>query len=131
MTYTQPILLLCLAVAAIGLYRLRRCAHRSLAIAGVAGLFLASWPPVDWLLSRPLEMAYPVRPFQPVPGLQAIVVFGSSVRRSNPERPYQVAGDQTFQRCEYGVWLYHRYGPLPVLVSGGGAVAGDPPIAVA
>src|ERR1017187_7474195 len=39
------------------------------------GLFLVSWPPVDWLLSRPLEARYAIRPFAASSGPQAVVVF--------------------------------------------------------
>lgn len=62
MTYTQPLIVFFLCIALVGLLRLRHCRGKWLAIAGVMGLFVVSWPPVDWLLSRPLEARYPVRP---------------------------------------------------------------------
>jgi uncharacterized SAM-binding protein YcdF (DUF218 family) len=118
MTYTQPLLFLFMGIAAIGLLRIPRSRGKWLATAGVAGIFLTSWPPADWLFSRPLEWKYPVRPFKPTSQLQAIVVLGESVQPPLFEEPYPVPGSNTYRRCEYAVWIYRRYGPLPVLVSG-------------
>ncbi len=129
MTYTQPILLVFLTMAAIGLLRLRHCRRKSLAIAGIAGLFLASWPPIGWLLSRPLESGYPAHAFVMPPQVQAIVVLGGSVEAPKLTRPYALAGDQTYQRCQYAAWIYSQYGPLPVVASGGRDASGHPPVA--
>src|ERR1035441_2127548 len=49
-----------------------RCNRKGLLVVGIVGLILCGWPPVEWLLSRPLEARYPVRPFRATPGLQAI-----------------------------------------------------------
>ncbi|MGD0618117.1 MAG: YdcF family protein [Bryobacteraceae bacterium] len=126
MTYTQPLLtiflLLTLAAFLGGPGRRRKL----LAIAGLAGLFLISWPPADWLLSRPLEARYGIRPFEAQPGLQAIVVFSGLVRSANFARPYAIAGADTYERCLYAAWIYRRYGPLPVVVSGGPSAPGFP-----
>jgi uncharacterized SAM-binding protein YcdF (DUF218 family) len=119
MTYIQPLLLVFLAIATIGLWRIPRSRGKLLAITGVAGVFLSSWPVADWLFSRPAEGQYPVRPFKPESQLQAIVVLGESVQPPQFEQPYPLAGGNTYRRCEYAAWIYRRYGPLPILVSGG------------
>lgn len=66
-------------------------------------------------MGRPLEAGFPVRPFRAPPGLQAIVVLGSSVRPPQFEQPYPLPDDQTFERCEHAAWIWKRWGPLPVL----------------
>jgi uncharacterized SAM-binding protein YcdF (DUF218 family) len=128
MTYTQPLLLVFLAIATIGLLWSPRSNGKRLVIAGVAGIFLTSWPPADWLFSRPLEGQYPVRPFKPASPPQAIVVLGETVQPPQFEEPYPLAGSGTYRRCEYAAWIYRRYGPLPVLVSGGRTSQAGPPV---
>jgi uncharacterized SAM-binding protein YcdF (DUF218 family) len=129
-TYTQPLLtiflLLTLAAFLAGPGRRRKL----LASAGLGGLFLISWPPVDWLLSRPLEARYPDRPFEPLPGVQAIVVFAGVVHSAQFARPYALAGEDTYERCLYAAWIYRQYGPFPVIVSGGPPAPGYPADAV-
>lgn len=90
-----------------------------MALGGVLGLFLISWPPMDWVFSRPLEGRYPVRPFRAPPGLQAIVVLGSAVRPPQFEQPYPLPDEETFERCEHAAWIWKRWGPLPVLATEG------------
>jgi uncharacterized SAM-binding protein YcdF (DUF218 family) len=119
MTYVQPLLLIFIAVTLAGLLVFRSRKGRYVALGGVLGLFLISWPPVDLLLGRLLEGSYPHRPFQPPPDLQAIVVLGSSVDPPRPERPFPLPDLQTFQRCEYAAWIAKRWGPLPVLACEG------------
>jgi|SRR5579863_113666 len=128
MTYTQPLLVVFLAIAAIGLLRIPRTRGKWLAIVGVAGIFLTSWPPADWLFSRPLEGQYPVRPFKPASPIQAIVVLGEAVTPPQFEEPYPLAGSGTYRRCEYAAWIYRQYGPLPILVSGGRNSQAGPPV---
>jgi uncharacterized SAM-binding protein YcdF (DUF218 family) len=130
MTYTQPLLCLFSVAALIGLARVWHCRRKGLLVAGLAGLILCTWPPSEWLLSRPLEARYPVRPFQAVPGLQAIVVFASSVSPSLFERPYPEPDFETFERCTYAAWLYRQIGPLPVLACGGGKTEHNPAMSV-
>jgi uncharacterized SAM-binding protein YcdF (DUF218 family) len=130
MTYTQPLLLVFSLAALIGLAYVGRVRRKTLLITGVLGLILCGWPPVEWLLSRPLEARYPVRPFRPTPGLQAIVVFASSAEPPRPERPYPQADYQTLERCAYAAWLYRQIGPVPVLACGGRARIDSPSFAV-
>lgn len=125
MTYTQPLMPVFVCIAIIGLVRLRRGKNVWLAMSGVLGLFLVSWPPVDWLFSRPLEVWYPVRPFSMAP-VQAIVVLAGGVDPPHYERPYPLANQDTYERCQFAAWLY-RQRPGPVLACGGREDEGLPP----
>ena len=131
MTYTQPLLLVFSLAALFGLARVWRCHRKTLLVAGIVGLILTSWPPVEWLLSRPLEARYPVQPFRPPPGLQAIVVFSAAVSPPLYERPYPQADYETVERCAYAAWVYRQIGPVPVLACGGRQGDSSPPFAVA
>ena len=119
MTYIEPLLLLFCAVGLLGLvWRPRGGAL--LVWTGLLGVFIISWPPLDWLFSRPLEAWYPSRSV-PAPGpAQAIVVLSSSVEQPISSRPYPLPDYQTFQRCEFAAWLQRRWQSLPVLACGGG-----------
>jgi uncharacterized SAM-binding protein YcdF (DUF218 family) len=130
MTYTQPLLLVFSLAALIGLTYVGRVRRKTLLVAGVLGLVLCAWPPVEWLLSRPLEARYPVVPFRATPGIQAIVVFASAVTPPRAERPYPQAGYETLERCAYAAWLYRQIGPMPVLACGGRASSDSLPFAV-
>jgi uncharacterized SAM-binding protein YcdF (DUF218 family) len=128
MTYTEPLITVVCAIAVLGLFRFRRRGGFWLTLLGVLGLVLISWPPVDWLLSRPLEIWYPVRAYPPAPA-EAIVVLGSSVERPVFERPYPSPGDQIFHRAAFAAWLHKQWKPLPVLACGGSQETGMEPIA--
>ena len=114
MTYTEPLILVFVLIALAGLV-LRR---RALAAIGILGLLLVSWPPVDWLLARPLEAQYSGR-LLPASPAQAIVVLSSAMSMPPPSRPYPVPDRTTFGRCEYAAWLFHHWKALPVLICGG------------
>jgi uncharacterized SAM-binding protein YcdF (DUF218 family) len=88
----------------------------------VLALLLLSWPPVDWLLSRPLEYRYPIRPFQAGP-TQAIVVLSSSAAPAMSYRPFAIPDKETYSRCEFAAWLYKNWQALPVLASAGTTTA--------
>jgi uncharacterized SAM-binding protein YcdF (DUF218 family) len=115
-SYTQPLLatLSLLALAAL-VWRKPR-----LGWAALMGFFLVSWPPVEWILSRPLEAPYPVGPVQIPAGIQGIVVLSSAVEEPAPERPFPLPDPETFGRCEFAAWMQRRRPELPVLASGGG-----------
>lgn len=119
MSYLEPLLAVFLGITLVGLLAVKPSKGRTIALAGALGLLLISWPPVEWLLTRPLEAQYPLRPFQPPLGLQAIVVLGSSVDPPKPERPYPRPDWPSYDRSEYAAWIYRRWGPLPVLVCEG------------
>jgi uncharacterized SAM-binding protein YcdF (DUF218 family) len=120
-TYTQPLILLLLMLAVIGAIRAPRCKGTLLLRLALLGLVVLSWPPMDWLLSRPLEAWYPIRPFADA-SAEAIVVLSSYVHPPREERPYPLADRNTYQRCEYAAWLYKHYKhwrTVPVVVCGG------------
>jgi uncharacterized SAM-binding protein YcdF (DUF218 family) len=119
-TYIEPLLPIFLIISSAGLVRLLRCKGSLMPILGVLGLVFLSWPPVDWLLSRPLEASYPIHPFPSV-SAQAIVVFGSSMSPPIYERPYALPDLETYQRCKFAAWLHRNWQPLPVLACGGPA----------
>jgi uncharacterized SAM-binding protein YcdF (DUF218 family) len=99
-------------------------------MAGLLGFVLLSWPPADWLFSRPLESRYERRPLPitPIPG--AIVVFGSSVDPPRRETPYPLPDYDTFLRCEQAAWLHRQWPAVPVIACGGGGRWPRPPVAV-
>lgn len=121
MNYTEPLLALMFVVSFIGLLRLRRCKGHSLAWMGLLGVLLVTWPPLDWVFSRPLEIWYPIRLPDAAASPQAIVVLSSAVNPPVRERPYPLADYQTYQRCEFAAWLYSHWHAVPVLTSGGGS----------
>jgi uncharacterized SAM-binding protein YcdF (DUF218 family) len=115
LSYQQPILLFFLACVAFGLIRRK---GRGFAVFALMGLFLFSWPPVEWLISRPLEAWYPVRALPP-DGADAIVVLESSVSPPTYERPFPQPDFETYSRTRYAAWLYRHWKPLPVLAVAG------------
>jgi uncharacterized SAM-binding protein YcdF (DUF218 family) len=118
MTYIQPLLLVFLMIALTGLVLRKQGQKSRLPMVGFLGLLFLSWPPVDWLLSRPLERWYPVQPFPPAPA-QAIVVLSSTVNPPRYSRPYARPDRETYQRCEFAAFLHRNWQPLPVLACGG------------
>ena len=121
MSYTQPLLSLVLLMLAIGVWRCWK-SHPSrkpyLMLAGVVGLFLLSWPPAAWVLSRPLEGQYQPQAF-PSGEASAIVVLSGNVKPPLPERPVPLADCDLYERCHYAAWLYKNWRNLPVLACGG------------
>jgi uncharacterized SAM-binding protein YcdF (DUF218 family) len=116
--YVNPLLFLFSLLGLAGLLLRRR---RALLLAGaVAGFILISVPAVEWLASRPLEAAYPVRPFRGPLDFDAIVVFAENVDPPIYERPYPQAGFGTAERTEYAAWIYREVKPAPVVACGGG-----------
>jgi uncharacterized SAM-binding protein YcdF (DUF218 family) len=91
----------------------------------LAALFLFTWPPVEWLISRPLEAWYPIRPLPPAEA-DAIVVLNSKVSTPIYERPFPLPDFDTYSRTRFAAWLHQHWKPLPVLAvagAGGGAPA--------
>jgi len=125
-TYTEPLLTVFLLIALGGLARLRHCRGYLISLAGFLGLAVVSWPPTDWLFSRPLESWYPAHPPQSLP-VQAIVVLAAAVHQPTFERPYALPDEETYERCEFAARLYQRMPTLPVLACGGPDRDGDEP----
>jgi uncharacterized SAM-binding protein YcdF (DUF218 family) len=119
MTYTEP-LFLCFSLLALAGVLVRR---RALTLAGILGLIVMTCPAADWLFSRPLESAYPVRPFEPPPEIQAIAVFSGGVSPPLFERPFPEPNRDTIERCEYAAWIYRKH-PMPILACGGASPDG-------
>jgi len=118
-TYTEPILAACFLLTVLGWINLRQRKRHGTLLAALVLLFLASWPPADWLFSRPLEARYPIRPFAAEP-VDAIVVLSASVEPPHYERPFPLPGQATAERCAYAAWIHQGRPDLPVLASGGG-----------
>jgi uncharacterized SAM-binding protein YcdF (DUF218 family) len=127
-TYIEPLLTLTLALSLIGVYFLRPARAKRFLSASLLATFLIAWPPSEYLLSRPLEWRYPVRPFSTPDGAQAIVVLSGSVSPSQFERPYRLPDHETLERSQHAAWIYGKT-RLPVLVSGGTGNARIPPVA--
>ena len=126
MSYVEPLLTVFWLIGLVGWFRLRRYKGSWIVGLGLLGIFVISWPPCAWLLARPLELWYPIRPFQPGNAIKAIVVLASGVEPPLFERPYTVPDSYTYQRCRLAAWLYTRY-LVPILASGGGADLGSRP----
>jgi len=131
MTYLQPLFTLAFLVAAIQVIRYRRSLSkfRGLLIA-LALIFVISWEPSAWLLSRGLEGRYPPRQY-PAGDAQAIVVLASAVYPPSPPVPAPRVGSDTYERCQYAAWLHNHWKPLPILASGGGNFVDSPPYSIA
>jgi len=121
MTYTEPLFAIFAVAALIGAFRKRRW----LTIAGMLGLLAITHPTVEWLLSRPLESAYPVRPFEKTGDIQAVVVFSGGVNPAVFERPFPQTNQDTMERCAYAAWIY-RCKPVPILACAGASSGRGP-----
>jgi uncharacterized SAM-binding protein YcdF (DUF218 family) len=129
MSYYQPLTCAFLLLIAIGLVRLRRQKAIWLPAVGLLCLFLLSWEPFAWLLSRPLEARYAADP-RPNAQPQAIVVLASYVDPPTVLRPYSLPDTDTFARCTFAAWLYEHWRRLPILVSAGAGAKRDQPMPV-
>lgn len=119
MTYIRPLLLLFLCLSAAGALRSQSHRRSRLLIVGLLGLFLLSWPPAEWLFSRPLEWSYPIRPFTPDLSAQAIVVLGGGIDAPSKARPYALPDRSTFVNCTMAAWIHEKAPALPVLACEG------------
>jgi uncharacterized SAM-binding protein YcdF (DUF218 family) len=127
-TYVEPLLLVFFLFVFVGFLRARRSPGSRAVAAGLVGLFLLSWPPVDWLLSRHLESRYAKNPDSLESG-QSIVVLASSATPPRYGIPYYVPDKDTYERCALEAWLHTHGHPLPILACGGGNAPGRQPIA--
>ena len=97
---------------------MRKSRGSSLVATALAGLFLISWPPVDWLLSHALEGPYKRGPAS-LESAQSIVVLAASLTPPELETPYAVPDKDSYERCAMAAWLYKHGHPLPVLACEG------------
>lgn len=117
-SYNEPLLSVIFILGLIGVFLLPKCRGKKLIAIAVFGLLLVAWPPMEWLLSRPLEAGYPIRPLPPGPA-DAIVVLASSVDTPHYERPFALPLQDTYSRCRFAAWLYQHWKALPILACGG------------
>jgi len=128
MTYLQPIVFLILAGFVAAVLRLRAHKGRRWVAVMILALFAASWPPVAWLLAKPLEGSYSRNPLPNGP-VDAIVVLSGGVIAKEPERRYLLPDFDTFRRCEHAAWLFRSWSTVPVIASGGPEKPGGLPFA--
>jgi uncharacterized SAM-binding protein YcdF (DUF218 family) len=104
----------CLAGAAAGLYW--RSGTLFAAIMAVL-LIVLGMPAVGQTLIASLETDLPLSP-EPADPPKAIVILSAEGTQGKGPHPYSV-GPLTLERLLAGVQLWHRNGPLPILVTGG------------
>lgn len=132
--YNQPLYPLVLLFVSLGIVRAWRHSKGEkpvFAAVSFALLFLLSWPPFTWLALQVFERPFP-HTVDASRNPQAIVVLASGIQYPTvPGLPVARLGSDTFERCQYGAYLYRRFGNLPVLVTGKGNLtdSGTPPYA--
>jgi len=127
-TYTQPFTLLSLLIIAVGLLGLRRhwkTLSWRIAACGFLGMVALTWPPAVALTAQPLTCWYP-KQTRPTGSADAIVVLSGAVNYPTKQRPYVLAGRDTYRRVLHGAWLYHNWKAIPILATGGPEGGGDP-----
>jgi uncharacterized SAM-binding protein YcdF (DUF218 family) len=122
---TGPLLL-----SAFGLAILRRFprAGRTLAAAGVLLLLVLSSPMVAVVLLRSVDASPPLD-YERAGTAQAVVILGGGIRRNAAEFGGDTLGRLTLERVRYGARVARLTG-LPVLVSGGSVMGGEPEAAL-
>ncbi len=122
----------CLTMAALGalLWRWKPRAGRSVVIAAGVLLWLVSTPLVAGALLATLQTTPALPTTGALPTAQAIVVLSAEADPDAPEYGQSVPGRDTLVRLHYGAHLHHRTG-LPILVTGGAALPGEEPVALA
>jgi len=115
-----------LLIAIVGLLARRRLPRAGIAMAwtGTLLLLLLSIPAVAVFLVRTLDESPPFD-IAHAPEAQAIVVLGGGVRNGAPEYGGDTLGVLTLERVRYGARLA-RVTHLPVLVTGGSVLKGEP-----
>jgi uncharacterized SAM-binding protein YcdF (DUF218 family) len=109
----HPLLLFFLAIGTLGWAKRRR----ALAAAALIGLFLVAWPPVAWLVARPLESRYSAH-LPTAAGAEAIVILAAGAVAQKGELPAALKED-TYLRCRHALLVWKRNPQLPVLSCGG------------
>lgn len=130
----EPYTVLCLLVA-VGLVRLWRRAGGGrgrllLPTAAFAVLMVLSLPEVGYLALGSLEWQHAPLGRRPA-GTEVIVVLGGGITAPDgPNREARLNPDSV-ARCLHAAELYHQGDPCRVVVSGGEAEPGAPPLAAA
>jgi len=97
---------------------------RALALAGVLGLLVLAMPVTADFLVKFVDTS-PVLEAAKARQSQAIVILGGGIRRDAPEYGGDTLGILTLQRVRYGARVARLTG-LPVLVTGGSVLGGEP-----
>ena len=97
---------------------------RALAAAGVLGLLVLAMPIVAELLIRFVDTSAPLD-LEQARTAQAVVILGGGVRRDALEYGGDTLATLTLERVRYGARVARLTG-LPVLVSGGSVLGGEP-----
>jgi uncharacterized SAM-binding protein YcdF (DUF218 family) len=118
---TGPLLV---AVVGLALWSRHPRAGRTLAALGVAVLLVLSVPVVADILRRTIDISVPVD-LDAARMAQAVVILGGGVRRDAPEYGGDTLATLTLERVRYGARVARLTG-LPVLVSGGSVLEGEP-----
>ena len=115
-----------LLLSALGLAILTRFprAGRTLAAAGILILLVLSVPVVALALLRSVDTT-PALDFERAKSAHAVVILGGGVRRNAPEFGGDTLGRLTLERVRYGARVARLTG-LPVLVTGGSVLGGEP-----
>jgi uncharacterized SAM-binding protein YcdF (DUF218 family) len=122
LSYLEPVLPLLLLLGIIGLgrawWRSAKGTRPWLLTISMGGILLLSLNAVAWIASLPLESWYERTPVS-TETAQAIVILSGTVKSPNPNRPYPLPSQDTYERLQHGVWLFKHWRPLPILVCGG------------
>lgn len=115
-----------LFVAAFGIAVSKRLprAGRALSAAGVVGLLALSIPAVGEFLTRFVDASTPFD-IDAARSARAVVILGGGVRLGAPEYGGDTLATLTLERVRYGARVARLTG-LPVLVSGGTVLRGEP-----
>jgi uncharacterized SAM-binding protein YcdF (DUF218 family) len=119
-----PTGLLLLSLVGLAIHRRFPRSGITLASTGVLLLLLLSIPAVAVFLVRSLDTSPPFDSAR-TPEAQAIVILGGGIRRNAPEYGGDTLAELTLERVRYGARLA-RLTQLPVLVTGGTVLSGEP-----
>jgi uncharacterized SAM-binding protein YcdF (DUF218 family) len=132
MTYVQPVLAVLLTVLVLASVVYRSSRHCKLVTCiALALLFLWAWPPFACLMAGSLEWWYPILPYPPGDGAEAIVVLSAGAYPRDSSQPEDLLNSDTETRVSYAAWLYHHWRQLPIVVSGGPTASPGPTIYLA
>lgn len=123
MSYFDPLLPLLLLLSLWSVLRNWRASSRKnrpwLQAISTIGILILSLNVSSWLFSRSLEIWYEQDPI-PRSSADVIVVLGGYVSPPLPNKPYALAGRDTYIRLQRAIWLYKNWQPLPILACAGG-----------